>query len=275
MKADELKTEIEQTESRITELEAQEIERRQAFETAQEAYVSGKGDLEALHNEQSKLTLVRQAIESLKATGQKLRQAFETQSANERRNRLIKDLVKTANEVEPLVDKYFQSRGEFDELVSKYSERLVSEATDFRTKQREYQSILKQINPPATAEELTRAGLSDEARQFATTERFNRPQPANPEVIGHAEMIQVNKLNRIAQQEQRAQYAAERAKRRDEQEARRKAEQAEQDAIALDSAKWVERQKEQGLPVDMDLWQQARDAALARNPELAEAQAAG
>ncbi len=203
----EIKSEIDGTDSRIAELQTRFDEQTATFETTQKAFITGKANIDELHAEQSKLTLYSQAIESLRATYQKLKSAFDNQSAEERRTELLKQMATAANEVQPLVNDYLKTRLEFHEIVADYAESLISKAETYRKKQAQYQSIVAELKP--TAAEIQESGLDQRTRTMAAAHYFNHPSTGNfDEAVALAEKLLAAKLNRAAQAKRTAEYNA-------------------------------------------------------------------
>ncbi len=202
----EIKSEIDKTDSRITELETQLSEQTTTFEGVQQAFIAGKSDVNRLHSEQSKLTLLSQAIESLKAAGQKLKSAFENQSAKEQRSELLERMKATANEVEPLVTAFLETRAEFHEIVSKYARRLVDKREAYMSKQVEYQSIVRELKP--TGEEIAESGLSERTRTMAATGHINHPALEYDRALLLAEQTLAAKIGDAARAKRQADYNA-------------------------------------------------------------------
>ncbi len=193
-KAVEIQSEIDKTDSRITQLEGELTAQTATFEGVQQAFVSGKSDVNQLHAEQSKLTLVSQGLESLKAIYQKLKSAFERQSAEERRGELLKQMASAANEVPTLVNDYLETRTEFHEIVSKYAEKLISKGEAYRTKQIEYRAIVAELQP--TDEEIAQSGLDQRTRTMAATGFINHPPMGTfTEAVALAENLLMAKLD--------------------------------------------------------------------------------
>jgi hypothetical protein len=205
-KAIEIKSEIDKTDSRITELENELTAQTASFEATQKAFIDGKADSAKLHSEQSKQTLIEQAIESLRASYQRLKAAFSEQSADERRAELLKQMAITANEVPSLVDDYLSTRTEFHEIVSKYAEELIGKAETYRKKQIEYRSIIAELQP--TDEEIAQSGLEQKTRTMAATTYFNHPPIEYGEAIQTTENLLAAKINRAAQAKRMAQFSA-------------------------------------------------------------------
>ncbi len=197
-KAIEIKSELDKTDSRITELENELTAQTASFEATQKAFIDGKADSAKLHAEQSKQTLIEQAIESLRATYQKLKSTFERQSADERRVELLERMRATANEVPSLVDDYLSTRTEFHEIVSKYAEKLIDKGETYRRKQIEYRKIISELEP--TDEEIAQCGLEQKTRTMASATYFNHPPMGTfTEAVALAESLlaaQIDKANR-------------------------------------------------------------------------------
>ncbi len=209
-KAIEIKSEIDKTDSRITQLEGELTAQTTTFEATQKAFVSGKTGVDELHAEQSKLTLVSQAVEALKTTYQKLKSAFERQSAAERRAELLKQMAITANQVPTLVDEYLETRSQFHEIVSNYAEKLISKGEAYRTKQLEYRAIINELQP--TDVEIAQSGLDQRTRTMAAATYFNHaPMGTFTEAVALAENILAAKLNRAAQVKRTAEAKARQA----------------------------------------------------------------
>lgn len=205
MNAAEIQKEAERTNTRIEELESQHDEQASAFEAAQKAFVAGKGDVDRLHAEQGKLTLISQAIESLRATAHKLATTFKGQSEVESRHQIIQTMTAAANDVEPLLDDYLKTRNEFNDLVSKYAEALIEKAQAYRNKQSTFQTLLGGLDPKPSNSELQ---ISDNARRLASATYFNHPPIEYGEVVGLAETMLAAKINKADQAKRQAEYHA-------------------------------------------------------------------
>jgi predicted nuclease with TOPRIM domain len=205
MTALEIKSEMDKTQSRTTELETELTGQTASFEATQKAFVEGRSDVTQLHAEQSKMTLLAQAIEALRTTYQKLKSAFENQSADERRSELLKQMTDAANSVPALVDGYLKTRTELHELVSKHAEKLVDKAEAYRAKQIEYRTILAKLEP--TDEEIAQTGLDQRTRTMAAATYFNKPPMGTfTEAVDLAENLLIAKLNKEAQAKRQAEY---------------------------------------------------------------------
>ncbi len=195
-KAIEIKSEIDKTDSRITQLEGELTAQTTTFEGVQQAFVSGKTGVDELHAEQSKLTLVSQAIEALKTTYQKLKSAFERQSADERRGELLQQMAFAANAVSPLVDDYRRARSEFGLIAAQHAEILVAKAEKYRAKQIEFQSIVRELQ--LTSEEILELGIAQKTLTMAATGFINHPPLEYGEAVSLAENLLAAKINKEA-----------------------------------------------------------------------------
>jgi uncharacterized coiled-coil protein SlyX len=196
--AAQLESELNQTDSRIRELENERSNQTATFEATQQAFVAGKSDVNQLHAEQSKLTLVSQSIEHLRAFYQRLKSAFERQSAEERRGELLKQMASSANAVSPLVDDYRRARREFGLIVEKYATILVAKNEKYCIQQRLYQSIFADLDP--TPEEITATGVPQITRTMAATGFINHPAVEYEEAVALAQSLLTAKINKEASQ---------------------------------------------------------------------------
>jgi uncharacterized coiled-coil protein SlyX len=195
-KSNEIKSEIDKTDSRITQLEGELTAQTATFEGVQQAFVSGKTGVDELHAEQSKLTLVSQAVEALKTTYQKLKSAFERQSADERRGELLQQMAFAANAVSPLVDDYRRARSEFGLIAAQHAEILVAKAEKYRAKQIEFQSIVRELQ--LTSEEILELGIAQKTLSLSATGFINHPAVEYNEAVALAENLLMAKLGNQA-----------------------------------------------------------------------------
>ncbi len=210
MKALEIKSELDKTQSRIAELEIERERQTIAFDATQKAFIDGKANVAKLNDAEGELSLYERTIESLRATYQRLKSAFENQSEAEARREQIKKMTAAANDVEPLLNDYLQIRNEFNDVISKYADTLIHKAVAYRDKQTEYQAINAHLEPPATNSEIQ---ISDVARRLASATYVNHPRLEYSDVIGLAENQLAAKLNKAAQAKRQADYNARRIER--------------------------------------------------------------
>jgi hypothetical protein len=206
-KALEIGFEIDKTGSRIAELEMERERQTVAVAATEKAFIDGTADAAKLNDAQGKLSLYERTIGSLRETFEKLKSAFENQSAQESRAELLKQMADAANQVQPLVDAYLSTRLEFHGIVSDYAEKLVRQASAYQTKQAQYQSIVSQLEP--TGGEIQESGLDQKTRTMAAATYFNHPSTGNfDEPVALAEKLLAAKLNRAAQDKRQAESRA-------------------------------------------------------------------
>ncbi len=204
MKALEIKSEIDKTQSRIAELETEREQQTATVEAAEKSYINGKADIAKLNDAQGKLSLYERTIESLRATYQRLKSAFESQSEVETRREQIKQMTAAANEVGPLVNNYLKTRDEFHEIVKGYAERLIAEGEMYRSKQAQYRQIVGELEP--TAEEIQTTGLDQQTLTRAGATYFNHPPLEYGEPIQLAENLLAAKTNKAEQAKRAAAF---------------------------------------------------------------------
>jgi uncharacterized coiled-coil protein SlyX len=195
-KAVEIKSEIDKTDSRITELQTQLTKQTATFEGVQQAFIAGKSDVNQLHAEQGKMTLLAQGLESLKTMFERLKSAFERQSAEERRGELLKQMTDAANAVEPRIDDYRRARSEFGLIAAQHAEILVAKAEKYRAKQIEFQSIVRELQ--LTSEEILELGIEQKTLTMAATGFINHPPIEYGEAIQLTENLLMAKLDKQA-----------------------------------------------------------------------------
>jgi hypothetical protein len=206
-----IKSEIDKTDSRIAELEM-ELERQTvAVAATEKAFIDGTANVVELSAAQGKLSLYERTIESLRATYQRLKSAFEKQSAQESRTDLLKQMAMAANEVQAGVNQYLETRSEFHDLVSDYAEKLVKQASAYQKQQASYQSIVSELKP--TAAEIQESGLDQKTRTMAAATYFNHAPLEYGDVISRAEAQLAAKLNKAAQAKRMAAHNAAKAER--------------------------------------------------------------
>jgi hypothetical protein len=207
MKALEIKSELEKTQSKITELETAREGQTAAVEATEKAFIDGTADIAKLNNEQGELSILTQTIASLRSTYQRLTSAFGNQSEAEARREQIKQMVNAANSVPILVDDYLKTRSEFNLIVEKYAAILVGKNEAYRVQQDLYRSIVRELQP--TDAEIKESGLDQMTRTMAATSHINHPPTGTfDEAVSLAEKLLAAKLNKAARSERIAAFHA-------------------------------------------------------------------
>jgi len=166
-KINEIKNELDSTNKRIAELETELTKQTATFEATQAAFIADKADLDALHAEQSKLTLLAQAIESLEATANELRAAFDELTATETRTALIESAKAAAHQAEKLWAEAHTHRLELDDAIGKFAEIYLDKLLLFRAKQKDYMRLRGQVQPNQTL------GLPDSITRLLENNHLN------------------------------------------------------------------------------------------------------
>jgi len=168
-KSNQIENELASTNTRISELESELNQQTATFEATQAAFIGGKANLDALHAEQSKLTLLSQAIESLEATANELRMAFDELAAAEARQNLLESAKAAANEAEKLWSETLACRLALDTKIGEFAGKLVDKLFDFHEKRREYLRLRGQFEPNQTP------GLSNDVVLLLEKNHLNFP----------------------------------------------------------------------------------------------------
>jgi predicted nucleic acid-binding protein len=143
LKSVEIKTQIQQTSSRISELQPQFDEQLQNFEKTQQAFVSNKINLTEHHHEYSKLMLLETTIKSLLATAQRLENELQSAVEFEARQATISEMKNTIAEAKTSFDSFLNSRIELDKAVS----RALAGLQNFRNIQETFTKQFRQLAP--------------------------------------------------------------------------------------------------------------------------------
>jgi DNA repair exonuclease SbcCD ATPase subunit len=166
-KLTEIKKELDSTNTRIAELETELNKQTTTFEATQAAFIADKADLDELHAEQSKLTLLAQAIESLEDNKSELQTALDEVAATETRTALIESAKAAAHQAEKLWAEAHTHRLELDDAIGKFAEIYLDKLLLFRAKQKDYMRLRGQVQPNQTL------GLSDELVRLLENNHLN------------------------------------------------------------------------------------------------------
>jgi hypothetical protein len=143
LKSVEIKNELEQTNSRISELQPQFDEQLQNIEKTQQSFVSNKINLTEHHHEYSKLMLLETTIKSLLATAARLENELRSAIEFEARQSIISEMKNTIAEAKTSFDSFLNSRNELDEAVS----RAMAGLQNFRNLQETFTKQFRQLAP--------------------------------------------------------------------------------------------------------------------------------
>ncbi len=166
----EIENEIASTDARISELESELNTSKASFEATQTAFIAGKANLDELHAEQSKLTLLAQAIDSLKTTSNELQTTFGEMTEAEARQTLLESARSTALQAETLFNESLELRRELDNKIGELAEKFLEKLFDFHEKRRDYLRLRGQF-PPDTKT----PGLSNDVVLLLEKNHLNFP----------------------------------------------------------------------------------------------------
>ncbi len=243
-KSNQIKTELDATAKRLSELNEMQKGITGNLETLQAGFIDGKTSLDELQGEQARLTTLNSSITALETKRSELQDAFQKASASETRQALLEKAKVTAIEAEKFYGEYLDMRNEFGEKVAEYTEKTFEKMKAWRNKQADFKSIEKEIE--LTVQEL---GVGSETYRTATAAHIN-PTPLEYELSVTAAINQLfTKLDRAAQDKRRAEFEATRA----ETQAAQKAEQQKAEAdharrLEADKAQIVQYRKDSKLP---------------------------
>lgn len=213
MKSKQIETELNQTTNRLDELTTMRDRLNTNLQTLQQGFIDGKTSLDELQAEQSKLTTLDSSIKALEARQDELHDAFQRAAMSETRQVLLEKAKETAIEAETALNEYIETRNEFDILIGNHAAKMLDKIFLFRSKQREYRRIVKQIEqqPAASGQiynELRQIGLTDTAGNLAATEFERFPPVEFGEIVALAERLVGDKRQRKAQSERQTERFA-------------------------------------------------------------------
>ena len=211
MVENEIKKEVDQTNSRIGELQLELDKQKATFETTQQAFIAGNCDADRLHAEQSKLTLISQAIEALKAQYQIVKTAFDAASDAENRRQTLAACREHAEQAEIMFSDYLKFRDEFNQIIAANAEKLLNKKTEFRHQQKEFERKFRTLHAPEdkasqlqAVKELEQAGLSKAIYSLVTSGYQNLPPVEFAETLHNAESLLASKRYKTEEKERRA-----------------------------------------------------------------------
>ena len=286
-KSTELKTELDGTAKRLSELITMQDGITNTLKTLQDDFINGKAVLVQVQNEQSRLTTLNASIKSLELRQSELQTAFDTATAAEQRQALLEKLVTLGNKTEPLINDYVETKSEFHEIISEYAEKLVKKITAYRATQKEFHNAFRQLAPEIEnlqwitpelkplysqiIDELEKLGLLEKAQKQAINGTFPEPALEYGQSISVAEGILSYKLRKAEQEKETARFNAELERN----SAAQKAKRQEEEAVfvrALDATRQriIQYRIDNELPplspqkLDFEAAEAARDAELTR-----------
>jgi len=249
-KSIEIENELDQITKRLSELITMQDGVTNTLKTLQDDFINGKAVLVQVQNEQSRLTTLNDSIEALQLRKSSLLTMFDTATAAEQRQAFLEKLVTLGNSTGPLISEYIEIKREFHEIISEYAENLIKKITAYRTTQKEFHSIFKQLAPEIEnlqwitpelrpiysqiIDELEKLGLSEKAQKLAIHSTFPEPALEYSPSINLVEEILSSKLAGKEQQIEKARFDAARERNLSKTEAEKAEKRRETDA-AIDA----------------------------------------
>jgi hypothetical protein len=241
-KSTEIKNELDATAKKLSELITMRGGINISLKTLQNGFVGGKTSLDEVQAEQARLDTLNSSIQSLETKRTELQTTFDNLSAVEARQALLEKLVILGNETEPLINDYVETKSEFNEIVSRYVEKLIKKITAYRATQKEFHNTFRQLAPEIEnlqwitlelkplysqiIDELEKLGLLEKAQKLAIHSTFPEPALEYGQSINVAEGILLYKLNKKEQEVETARFNAESEKINAAQKAKRQEEEA-------------------------------------------------
>jgi hypothetical protein len=167
-----IKAELDKTNTRLGELQTQLTEQTAKFETAQAAFVSGRGKLEDSLAEQQKLTLLKQAVESLQINKRDLETRLSAELAAEARQDQLQQAKAYAEDAENALNEYTAQREALDSLLSEKITQLYETLGRLAGNKRKFRSLFTELGRDGDAlGELMKSGLTQSAFHAANSDR--------------------------------------------------------------------------------------------------------
>ena len=207
-KSNQIKTELDATAKRLSELNEMQKGITGNLETLQQGFIDGKTSLDELQTEQGKLTTLNSSIKALESKQNELHDAFQKASASETRQALLEKAKETAIEAATFHHEFIEIRNKFHDSIRDYAEKTVEKMSAWRTKQRDFERIANETG--LTFKELEQLGLTGESYRIATAEYIN-PSPLEYGVaLNTAINFLTAKLDESARAKRRSEFDRER-----------------------------------------------------------------
>ena len=207
-KSNQIKTELDATAKRLSELNEMQKGITGNLETLQQGFIDGKTSLDALQTEQGKLTTLESSIKALEAKQSELQDAFQKASASETRQALLEKAKATATEAATFHREFIEIRNKFHDSIRDYTEKTVEKMSAWRGKQKDFGRIANETG--LTFKELEELGLTAESYKAATAEYIN-PTPLEYGVaLNTAINFLTARLDESARTKRRAEFDRER-----------------------------------------------------------------
>jgi hypothetical protein len=169
MKISTIKTELDLTNERLSELITMRGGISTNLQTLQDGFVNGKTSLDEVQAEQARLNTLNSSITALEAKQDELHTAFQMASLSESRQNLIESARTTAQQAETLFDEALELRRELDDAIGELAEKFCDKLFEFHEKRKAYVKLRGQFEPNQTP------GLSDDVVLLLEKNHLNFP----------------------------------------------------------------------------------------------------
>jgi hypothetical protein len=170
MKISTIKTELDLTNERLSELITMRDGINTNLQTLQARFINGKIPLGEMEVEQARLNTLDTSIQSLETKRTELQTAFDELTATETRAALIETTRAAANESEKLWNQALNDRRELDDAIGNSAEKFVDKMVEFHAKRKSYLNLRGQLEPTTKIPEI-----SDDAILLLEKNHLNFP----------------------------------------------------------------------------------------------------
>jgi uncharacterized coiled-coil DUF342 family protein len=169
MKISTIKTELDQTTERLSELITMRDGINTNLQTLQARFINGKIPLGEMEVEQARLNTLSSSIKALEAKQNELQTTFDKMTEAEALQNLIESARATALEAKKLFDEALTCRRELDNVIGGLAEKFTDKLFEFHEKRKAYVKLRGQFEPNQTP------GLSNDVVLLLEKNHLNFP----------------------------------------------------------------------------------------------------
>ncbi len=155
MKISTIKTELDQTTERLSELITLRNRLNTNLQTLQARFINGKIPLGEMESEQSRLNNISGSIKSLENKQSELQTAFDEMTEAETRQNLLAAAKAAAHQSEKLWTEALICRLELDGAIGTHAEKFLDKMFEFHAKRKQYLNFRRQIAPTTKIPEIS------------------------------------------------------------------------------------------------------------------------
>ncbi len=145
MKITTIKTELDLTNERLSELITMRDGINTNLQTLQARFINGKIPLGEMEVEQARLNTLNSSIKALEGKQSELQTAFDEMTEAEARQNLIETARTTALEAETLFNEALELRRELDDAIGELAEKFTDKLFEFHEKRKTYVKLRGQF----------------------------------------------------------------------------------------------------------------------------------